>query len=138
MFGFLNFKSSSKTKRVGFEFLKKRMKNTNSDSFIMIHTLKMSEQLCLIQGTLPAEKEETRINEYMTDYNHQIDIVVYGKNSTDETAEKKCEQLIHLGFTNVHWYVGGLFEWLLLQEVYGKTEFPTDGLCRDLLYYRAL
>jgi hypothetical protein len=64
-------------------------------------------------------------------------LIVYGKNATDDSAETKCKQLIQLGFKHVNWYVGGLFEWLLLQEIYGKGEFPTNGVCKDLLYYRA-
>ena len=36
---------------------------------------------------------------------------------------KKYRQLVDLGFSNVYIYTGGLFEWLLLQDIYGSTNF---------------
>ena len=47
-------------------------------------------------------------------------IIIYGKNSIDITAENKYNQIKSLGFMNVLLYSGGLFEWLLLQDIYGK------------------
>jgi len=35
-------------------------------------------------------------------------------------------------------YTGGLFEWLLLQDIYGKTEFPTTTNIIDLLKYKPM
>ena len=66
----------------------------------------------------------------------KIHIIVYGKNNTDDTAEKKYQQLIDLGFSNVYLYYGGLFEWLLLQDIYGETEFPTTKKVLDILKYK--
>ena len=123
-----------KITRVNFEFLKAKAKEKGKD--IIIHTLEKSEQYCLIKDTLTAEREESILNEYLTDYNTTVGIIVYGRNSVDESAYKKCEQLAKLGFVNIYYYVAGLFEWLLLQELYGKDEFPTDGKCRDLLAWR--
>ena len=34
-------------------------------------------------------------------------------------------------------YTGGIFEWLLLQDIYGKDEFPTTSEELDILKYRA-
>jgi hypothetical protein len=34
-------------------------------------------------------------------------------------------------------YTGGLFEWLLLQDIYGKDEFPTTSDELDILKYRS-
>lgn len=133
MFTYMNIRSN--IRRIGFEFLK--LKLQNKQNMVIIHTLKNDEQLCLIHDTLRAEFEETKINECLMDYLFDTEIVVYGKHSADESAEQKCKQFIQLGFKNVNWYVGGLFEWLLLQELYGKEEFPTTGICRDLLMYRA-
>jgi hypothetical protein len=65
-------------------------------------------------------------------------IIVYGKNSCDSTAEKKYDQLIKLGFVNVYLYNGGLFEWLLLQDIYGKDEFPTTTNILDILKYKPI
>ena len=43
-----------------------------------------------------------------------------------EKLVKKQKQLVSLGFKNVYIYLGGMFEWLLLQDVYGQKEFPSD------------
>ena len=44
-------------------------------------------------------------------------LIVYGKNSSDETAEKKYSQLRTLGFSEIYLYTGGLFEWFWPCEV---------------------
>ena len=41
-----------------------------------------------------------------------------------------------LGFVNVYIYIGGLFEWLCLQDIYSKEEFPTNIYERDILKYK--
>jgi len=63
-------------------------------------------------------------------------IIVYGKNSNDITILHKYEQLIKLGFTNVHIYTGGIFEWMLLHEIYGKDLFKITNYEIDILRYR--
>ena len=68
-----------------------------------------------------------------------VTIVVYGKNATDVSVYKKYEQLVKHGIANVRIYVGGMFEWLLLQDIYGQDLFPTTGACGvnlDILAYR--
>ena len=50
--------------------------------------------------------------------------------------DKKLKQLRSLGFYEVYCYQGGLFEWLLLQDVYGSQEFPTTKKELDLLKYK--
>jgi hypothetical protein len=50
----------------------------------------------------------------------------------DLSVYKKYAQLKSLGFTNVSIYMGGLFEWALLQEVYG-TNFMTIGTLSEPL-----
>jgi hypothetical protein len=57
-------------------------------------------------------------------------------NSTDINVKKKYEQLGALGFFNVFIYSGGLFEWLLLQDIYGKELFQTTANERDILKYK--
>jgi hypothetical protein len=69
--------------------------------------------------------------------NKKISIIIYGKNANDESIFKKYEQLITLGFSTVFVYTGGIFEWLLLQDIYGKEEFPTTSEELDILKYRA-
>jgi hypothetical protein len=68
--------------------------------------------------------------------NKGVQIIVYGKNCADVGVVKKAMQLKTIGFSNVCVYGGGLFEWLLLQDVYGKTEFRTTCNNVDLLKYK--
>ena len=75
------------------------------------------------------------INKYIR-ANKSVKIIIYGRNSNDETIYKKYNQLFGLGFTNVYVYIGGLFEWLLLQDIYGTDEFPTTTIQRDILKYK--
>ena len=63
-------------------------------------------------------------------------IIIYGKNCNDEKIYKKYQQLLSLGFYNVFVYPGGLFEWLLLQDIYGTEEFPTTSKQLDVLKYK--
>jgi hypothetical protein len=63
-------------------------------------------------------------------------IVIYGKNAGDIRVDHKYNQLWKLGFTDIYIYLGGLFEWLLLQDIYGMEEFPTTCRELDILKYR--
>ena len=56
----------------------------------------------------------------------------------DASTTKKYEQLISLGLKNVYVYGGGLFEWLLLQDIYGDESFPTTSKDLDILKYRPI
>lgn len=109
----------------------------NPDTFLIINTLPAGEQQVLIKGTLPYTEEETIINRMLTNYTMDtISIVVYGKNANDESTEKKCRQILTLGFRNVFLYGGGLFEWLLLQDIFGDINFPTIGKTDNFLKYK--
>uniref|UniRef100_A0A6C0IRK2 Rhodanese domain-containing protein n=1 Tax=viral metagenome TaxID=1070528 RepID=A0A6C0IRK2_9ZZZZ len=103
--------------------------------FLLINTLPISEQQCLISNTLNASKEEELINEYLN-ANRNIRIVIYGKNCNDENVINKCNKLATMGFYNLYCYNGGLFEWLLLQDIYGTELFPTTKKEIDLLKYK--
>lgn len=129
------FISPDKSKKIGFEDILYAIKHP--DKYIIINTLPASEQSCLIKSTTPIEQEEQEINSILSDYSAiQKQIIVYGKHACDPSAEKKQKQLLSFGFY-VHIYVGGLFEWLLLQEIYGSLEFPTINTGRiDLLKYK--
>ena len=110
------------------------------DKFLLINTLSYSEQSVLIKGTLTAREEEEFVNDFLSKYSESPKfIVLYGRNSCDDTPRKKLAQLLSLGINEVFIYTGGLFEWLLLQDVYGSAEFPTQssqpGLV-DILAYR--
>jgi hypothetical protein len=87
----------------------------------------------LIPDTIAIKDEEAIINKHL---NKNIHIIIYGKNANDESIFKKYEQLLTLGCNSVFVYTGGLFEWLLLQDIYGKDEFPTTSDELDILKYR--
>ena len=139
MFSFTNMLSSFKKINtwIGFEDVKVAIQPHNNKKYMLINTLPETEQTCLIQYTVNANNEEMVMNEWMLK-DDAITIIVYGRNAVDKSAEKKCEQLKKLGFDDVYVYTGGLFEWLLLQNVYGEQEFPTTKPCSDLLHFRAL
>ena len=104
-------------------------------STLIINTLPPSLQHCLIKTTIDIRFEERTVNAFV-DKNPNIMIIVYGKNSNDITILHKYEQLIKLGFTNVHIYTGGIFEWMLLHEIYGKDLFKITKYEIDILRYR--
>lgn len=107
----------------------------NTYSALLINTLPENLQHCLIQTTVDYRQEERIINECIVN-NPNIMIIVYGKNSNDITILNKYEQLTKLGFINVYIYTGGLFEWLLLHEIYGKELFKITKYEIDILKYR--
>jgi hypothetical protein len=108
---------------------------SDKEKTLVINTLDAHQQGCLIAGTLDIETEVEVLNAYMKK-NTDVRIIIYGTNSTDKTVQKKYEQLIKLGFYNVFIYQSGLFEWLLLQDVYGAELFPTTTVKVDLLKYK--
>ena len=128
------FVQKDKKKNVGFEDVLYAIKN----HCILINVLPPNEQSCLIYGTLAFEDEEKEINELLKNNIHDRIIIIYGKNNCDQNVEEKCKQLGDLGFSELHIYYGGLFEWLLLQDIYGN-EFATTTTTQniDLLKYRA-
>ena len=107
----------------------------NNNSGILINTLLENNQSCLIEGTIPISKEELLINKYL-ESEKNINIAIYGMNCSDDSVIKKYQQLCKLGFTNVYIYMGGLFEWLLLQDIYGDELFPTTNKELDVLKYK--
>jgi len=105
--------------------------------FLIINTLPVSDQDCLIKNTLPFDMEEKTINDLLYQYDiNGRKLIIYGKNSTDKTAETKYDQVVTLGFKSVYLYSGGLFEWMLLQDIYGCDEFPTTKKVLDILKYK--
>lgn len=108
----------------------------NNRDYLIINTLPNTEQNCLIFGTLIADLEEQTINQLIVT-NTNVNIIIYGKNCNDETIEKKYEQLHNLGFKKIYIYRGGLFEWLMLQDIYGNDLFKTNSHEKDLLKYKS-
>ena len=105
-------------------------------STIIINTLPIDRQRCLIKGTLPATDEADTLNAYMSRGASDVRIIVYGENASDDRVGEKYKQLVSLGFSNVFVYPGGLFEWLLLQDIHGKDIFQTTAKENDFLKYR--
>mgnify|MGYP003675122240 CR=1 FL=1 len=107
----------------------------NNNNYLIINTLCENDQHCLISNTIKANEEVEIINKYIKS-NKLINIIIYGKNSHDDKIVKKYIQLNSIGFSNLYIYMGGLFEWLLLQQVYGDEEFSTTNKCDDILKYK--
>ena len=120
-------------KKVNFEDVQQTIQTNNK--YLLINTLDINNQHCLIKGTITPESEVKTINDNMNNTN--LRIIIYGKNSADEDVLKKYTQLNKLGFYNIFVYSGGLFEWLLLQDIYGSDNFPTTKIELDHLKYRA-
>ena len=118
---------------INFEDIKYSINNKNN--YIIINTLPNNMQNCLILNTINIDKEEAIINDLLKS-NNDINIFVYGKNNNDISIYTKHKQLKNLGFTKVYIYIGGIFEWLMLQELYGEDEFPTTGFDIDILKYK--
>ena len=124
---------NKKKNKIGFEEVLQCIKGGDG---IVISTLPFEKQGCLIRGALTIEQEVVEINDFLENGYFQKEIIVYGLNHTDETVIKKQGQLVSMGFQNVRVYLGGMFEWLLLQDVYGKEQFPTTNKSAvDILSY---
>jgi hypothetical protein len=125
--------NTQSVRKINFEDVQTVIKNP--ELYILINTLPNTEQQCLIVNTTSIEQEESLINRYMKQ-NKDVRIIVYGKNCNDETVHKKYNQLISIGFYNVFIYPGGIFEWLVLQDIYGNDLFPTTKKELDFLKYK--
>jgi hypothetical protein len=117
--------NSFSMKKINYEDIQTVVKNP--EIYMLINTLPVDCQDCLISTTVTVDKEEAIINKYLKE-NRGIRIIVYGKNCNDELVDKKYQQLLALGFNNVYAYMGGLFEWLLLHDIYGKELFSVNNL----------
>ena len=126
-----NSQSSIKINYEDIQFIIK-----NPQGYLLINTLSESDQNCLIINTININDEEKIINNLLKRGLKDIKIIIYGKNSNDEKLYNKYSQLTSLGFYNVYVYTGGLFEWLMLQDIYGEKEFPTTKKELDILKYK--
>lgn len=133
MFSWLEIKRNV----IGFEDVKHA---TRSDKYYMINTLQHDQQKTLIKNTITSENEEELINQVLNDYKiPDKPFIIYGKNSCDDSVNTKYDQLIKLGFKDVYIYRGGLFEWLLLNEIFGNEEIPLNHenmTLNEILKYR--
>lgn len=124
--------NTQSVKKINFEYMQGEI---NSNETFIINTLPIDNQDCLIKGTLSPSRETEILNHYLKK-NTTIKLIVYAMNASDDTLANKCYQLLKLGYKNIYVYPGGLFEWLLLQDIYGEELFPTTCLCRDHLKYK--
>jgi len=108
---------------------------TQNQPTLVISTLSSDKQGCLIAGTIALAEETATVNQYLQK-DPEIRIVIYGESPSDDSIVSKYGQLTSLGFTNVYIYPGGMFEWLLLQDVYGVEMFPTIGTEVDILKFK--
>jgi hypothetical protein len=120
--------------KINFEDVQYVLKNP--EGHLLINTLSDAEQECLIINTMNIKNEENIINSCIKNGRKDIKIIIYGKNCNDDRTVNKYTQLTSLGFYNVYIYVGGLFEWLMLQDIYGENEFQTTKKELDILKYK--
>lgn len=134
---------------VNFEDVQRCISNRNNQ-IVILNTLPPNFQSCLISTTINARDEESIINQLLSSNNNSwfpstqnnnignVTIIIYGKNNSEQNVFNKYNQLLTLGFTQVYIYPGGMFEWLLLQDIYGETEFPTSSRELDILRYKPI
>jgi hypothetical protein len=122
--------------RVNFEKVKDII---NDNNYIIITTLPQNKQDILIKNTISIHDEETIINNLLKT-NKNKKILIYSENSSDVSLVNKYNQLNKLGFNNIFLYIGGLFEWLLLNEVYGNDQFEifnkSNAIIIDILKFK--
>lgn len=136
------FNTPEVNRRIGFDEIKTYITQRTPgpshgySSDLLVSTLPEHLQHCLIFRTLSIQDEIVHINQCLEDQNMNARIYIYGLNHKDLTVERKQQQLKQMGFRHVYIYLGGLFEWLLLQDIYGRTEFPTTAVETDILRFK--
>ena len=119
--------------KINFEDMQTLIYDSNT---LVINTLLADKQDCLIINTLPWDHETKRINDLLGQGELNKKMVIYGMNACDEGIVTKYNQLFKLGFTQLYIYPGGLFEWILLQDIYGNHLFPTTTQEIDILRFK--
>ena len=112
------------------------MKYCIQNNILIISVIEKEHETCLIKNTTISFQEEHVINELYNKKNLSTTIIIYGYNCNDNNIIKKYKQLLELGFTKIYIYMGGLFEWLLLQDIYGYDNFPTTSKELNHLKYK--
>ncbi len=110
------------------------MKKCIAKKYTIITVMEIGET-CLIESTVPINNEEAVIRK-IYENDASIPIIIYGYNNCDDRVITKYVQLKELGFINVFVYLGGMFEWMLLQDIYGTSHFKTCGKDLNLLKYK--
>jgi len=119
---------NTQIQRVNFE----DVQAAQQGSALLINVLDNADQSVLIAGTVSTNEEVESVEDALR---RKFPIIVYGRNANDEAVYAKMNQLKSLG-AKPYLYTGGLFEWLLMQDIYGQELFPTKGNTVDLLQYK--
>lgn len=128
------FMKKASIQYINYQNMQQCINDTNT---LIINTLNSGEQECLILNTLDYNREQEIFNQLIENYDFKSKkIVIYGKNCNDNSAINKANQLIDLGFQYIYVYIGGLFEWILLQEIYSEEHFKTTSVVNDILKYK--
>jgi hypothetical protein len=99
---------------------------------LLISVLSEDDQSVLIAGTCPFSEEVGAVEKAISE---KRAVTVYGKNTHDDRIYTKYRQIEELG-GDPRVYIGGLFEWMLLQDIYGFDKFPTTRRELDLYKFR--
>ena len=119
-------------RKTGFEEIQQYIQS-NDPNIILINTIDATDQDILILKTVNYQNEVAIVNKAISD---KKCIIIYGYNNNDERIFHKYYQILKLGHANVSVYVGGLFEWLMLNDIYGAELFPLTKQCTDFYKYR--
>ena len=79
----------------------KDMQYAIASNIVIINTLDINRQECLIKNTLKPEEEIATINDIIK-RNKRQKIVIYGENSSDNSIVKTYYQLHNLGLSNIY------------------------------------
>jgi hypothetical protein len=126
-------------KKCTFEDIQLYIKKKKTNAIVncvLIHTLQTDSNSCLIEYSQDPNDEVRIINQYIQQKKTNVPIIIYGENTNDIRVIEKYQKLASFGFDNIFIYIGGLFEWLCLQDIYGDDEFPTKNKELDILKYR--
>jgi len=115
--------SSSVPKVVGPNYI-----TDNSAKVILLASPLVDAKMWRIDGTLTPETEEREINRIIQNYSScgktpEEKFVYYGLNSVDKSPDEQAANLATHGI-EASVYRGGMFEWLLLREVFGADNYP--------------
>lgn len=128
------FMKKANIQYINYQNMQQCINDTNT---LIINTLNSGEQECLILNTIDYNREQEIFNKLIENYDFKSKkIVIYGKNCNDNSAINKANQLIDLGFQYIYVYNAGLFEWILLQEIYSEEHFKTTSVVNDILKYK--
>lgn len=88
-----------------------------------------------IEGTVDGDKANQVLDKCLREDPSKL-VVFYGLNSTDSAPLHRWNNATQLGLENAHVYCGGMFEWLILGELYGNDMFPVTSIQDDLLKFK--